>query len=70
MWRWVTLWESTCTREEALQDGCTSNDESDPLSCPDLVFELKCWIKQTSAQGGQTCVCFYMYLTISKFKVT
>ena len=52
--RWVTLWEST--GEEALLDGRSSNHESDPsilLSCPDLVFELKCWIKQRLAQGGK-----------------
>ena len=37
-------------------DGRSSNYESDPsilLSCPDLVFDLKCWIKQRLAQGGK-----------------
>ena len=52
--RWVELWEST--GEEALLDGRSSTEESDPsilFSCPDLVFELKCWIKKRLAQGGK-----------------
>ena len=45
--RWIELWEST--GEEALLDGRSSTEDSDPsilFSCPDLVFELKCWIKK------------------------
>ena len=37
-------------------DGCSSNGEINPsilLSCPDLVFELKCWNKKRLAQGGK-----------------
>ena len=49
----VELWEST--GEEALLDGRSSTEESDQsilFSCPDLVFELRCWIKKRLAQGG------------------
>ena len=53
--RWVELWEST--GEEAFLDSRSSTEESDPsilFSCPDLVFELKCWIRKRLAQGGST----------------
>lgn len=52
--RWVELWESS--GEEALLDDRSSTEESEPsilFFCPDLVFELKCWIKKRLAQGGK-----------------
>ena len=64
----VELWEST--GEEALLDGHSSTEESDPsilFSCPDLVFELKCWIKKRLAQGGKHKD---GYVTIHRYKVT
>ena len=52
--RWVAAWETT--GEEALQDQRSTLKPIDPsllFACPDLVFELKSWIKDRLKQGGK-----------------
>ena len=52
--RWAESWETT--GEEAFEDCRSASHESERsflFACPDLVIELKCWIKKRLQQGGK-----------------